>query len=179
MERFLGLLDTVLDADSRPLIFTQYREMGEILREVISDRIGVTVPFYHGGLSREVRERLVHRFQNEDGIPLMIVSLRAGGTGLNLTRAHHVFHYDRWWNPAVEDQATDRAFRIGQTRDVTVHRLVSQGTLEEQIDRLLSRKRSLANQVVVSGETWLTDIDDATLKDLASLGQDAVMEDEQ
>lgn len=179
MQRFLGLLNTVLDADSRPLVFTQYREMGEILREVISDRLGVPVPFYHGGLAREVREQLVHRFQNEAGVPLMIVSLRAGGTGLNLTRAHHVFHYDRWWNPAVEDQATDRAFRIGQTRDVTVHRMVSQGTLEEQIHRLLGRKRSLANQVVVAGETWLTDVDDATLRDLASLGHDAVMEDEQ
>ena len=108
----------------------------------------------------------------------MIVSLKAGGTGLNLTRANHVFHYDRWWNPAVEDQATDRTFRIGQTRDVTVHRMVCQGTLEEQIHQLLQEKRALASKVVGSGETWLSELDDSTLRELVSLGSDAVLEEE-
>jgi SNF2 family DNA or RNA helicase len=120
---------------------------------------------------------MVALFQSPAGPPIMVVSLRAGGTGLNLTRANHVFHYDRWWNPAVEDQATDRAFRIGQTRDVTVHRLVSQGTLEEQIHQILEDKRQLADKVVGEGETWLSELDDDALKSLIALGQDAVLDD--
>jgi hypothetical protein len=178
LRRFMELFDESEESGGHPLVFTQYREMGEILRGVLERHIGVRVPFYHGGLPRYVRERLVQEFQDPDGPPVMIVSLKAGGTGLNLTRANHVFHYDRWWNPAVEDQATDRAFRIGQTRDVTVHRLVSQGTLEEQIHQLLESKRNLADRVVGAGETWLSDLDDSTLHELVSLGSDAVLEEE-
>ena len=121
---------------------------------------------------------MVKNYQSVDGPRAMIVSLKAGGTGLNLTRANHVFHYDRWWNPAVEDQATDRAFRIGQTRDVSVHCLVSQGTLEEQIHQVLQDKRNLADRVVGQGETWLSDLDDDSLRDLMRLGHDAVIEEE-
>ena len=178
MQRFLELVDEVRSADGHPLVFTQYREMGELLRAVLEQRLGTRVPFYHGGLPRSARDRMVGSFQDPHGPPIMIVSLKAGGTGLNLTRANHVFHYDRWWNPAVEDQATDRAFRIGQTRDVTVHRMVSQATLEEQIHRILEEKRALADRVIGSGETWLSELDDATLHDLVSLGQDAVLDED-
>ncbi|MCB9728177.1 MAG: DEAD/DEAH box helicase [Deltaproteobacteria bacterium] len=178
LTRFLELLDEVVETGGHPLVFTQYREMGEILERVLTRRLGTRVPFYHGGLPRVARDRIVASFQDPHGPPVLIVSLKAGGTGLNLTRANHVFHYDRWWNPAVEDQATDRAFRIGQTRDVTVHRLVSQGTLEEQIHQILEDKRSLADRVVGAGETWLSELDDATLHDLVSLGQDAVAEED-
>ena len=107
----------------------------------------------------------------------MVISLRAGGTGLNLTRANHIFHYDRWWNPAVEDQATDRAYRIGQTRDVTVHQLVTQGTIEEQVHQILRDKRNLADRVVGAGETWLSELDDLDLHELVALSQDTLLED--
>ncbi len=177
LTRLLQLIDEVFENDSAALVFTQYREMGFILERVLSERIGRAIPFLHGGLSRQQRDEMVAGFQQPSGPPLMIVSLRAGGTGLNLTRANHVFHYDRWWNPAVEDQATDRAFRIGQTRDVTVHRLVSQGTLEEQIHQLLEDKRQLADKVVGEGETWLGELDDEALRSLIALGQDAVLDD--
>ncbi|MGM0574984.1 MAG: DEAD/DEAH box helicase [Myxococcota bacterium] len=176
--RFLELLDEVLEGGGHPLVFSQYREMGGILARVVERHVGERVPFFHGGLNRTARDRMVASFQDPHGPPVMIVSLKAGGTGLNLTRANHVFHYDRWWNPAVEDQATDRAFRIGQTRDVTVHRMVSQGTLEEQIHQVLADKRMLADRVVGAGETWLSELDDATLRDLVGLGQDAVLEED-
>ncbi|MFT7580106.1 MAG: superfamily II DNA or RNA helicase [Myxococcota bacterium] len=175
--RFLELFSEVQESDGHALIFTQYREMGKILKRVLAVRAGEEIPFLHGGLSRMQRERMVKDFQSPNGPAAMVVSLRAGGTGLNLTRANHVFHYDRWWNPAVEDQATDRAFRIGQTRDVTVHRMVSQGTMEEQIHQLLEDKRSLADRVVSAGETWLSEVDDDTLRSLMALGNDAVLED--
>jgi SNF2 family DNA or RNA helicase len=177
LTRLLQLIDEVFENDAAALVFTQYREMGTILERVLSERIGQHIPFLHGGLSRHQRDHMVQHFQTPTGPPIIIVSLRAGGTGLNLTRANHVFHYDRWWNPAVEDQATDRAFRIGQTRDVTVHRLVSQGTLEEQIHQLLEDKRLLADKVVGEGETWLSELDDAGLRSLMMLGQDAVLDD--
>lgn len=177
LTRFLQLIEEVSSSDGHALVFTQYREMGDILQRVLSDELGEEIPFLHGGLTRQAREKLVLDFQDPSGPTAMVVSLRAGGTGLNLTRANHVFHYDRWWNPAVEDQATDRAFRIGQTRDVTVHRMVSQGTMEEQIHQLLEEKRSLAGLVVEAGETWLSELDDDTLRSLMTLGQDAVLEE--
>jgi SNF2 family DNA or RNA helicase len=175
--RFLEIFTDVLSEDGQALIFTQYRVMGEILKRVMSQRTGHHIPFLHGGLSRTAREKLVESFQSRYGPPALVVSLRAGGTGLNLTRANHIFHYDRWWNPAVEDQATDRAFRIGQTRDVTVHRLVTRGSLEEQINELLKEKRHLADQVVGKGETWLSELDDLDLHELVHLSQDALLED--
>ena len=174
----MELVAEVIQSNGNALIFTQYREMGTVLQRVLEKRLHRDIPFYHGGLARNQRDRLVADFQRPYGPPMMIVSLKAGGTGLNLTRANHVFHYDRWWNPAVEDQATDRTFRIGQTRDVTVHRMVCQGTLEEQIHQLRQEKRKLANKVVGSGETWLSELDDATLHELVNLGSDAVLEEE-
>ncbi len=175
--RFLQLIDEIRDNDGVALVFTQYREMGDILQRVLSERLGDHVPFLHGSLTRQVRDQMVADFQSGDGPPVFIVSLRAGGTGLNLTRANHVLHFDRWWNPAVEDQASDRAYRIGQTRNVNVHEMVCQDTLEERTHNMLKQKRLLADQVVGEGETWLTALDDDTLRSIILLGEDAVLED--
>jgi len=174
LARATEILAEVVDAGERALVFTQFREMGELLATHLADRLGLPeVPFLHGGVSLTARDELVHRFQTEaDAPPILLVSLRAGGTGLNLTRASHVLHFDRWWNPAVEDQATDRAHRIGQTEAVTVHRLVTAGTLEERIAELLERKRALADAVVGSGETWVTELADEELRELVALSSD-------
>ncbi|MFP4310706.1 MAG: SNF2-related protein [Nitriliruptoraceae bacterium] len=174
LARATELLSELVDAGDRVLVFTQYREMGALLAEHLEDRLDLPeVPFLHGGLSLPARDELVRRFQEDDDAPpVLLVSLRAGGTGLNLTRASHVLHFDRWWNPAVEDQATDRAHRIGQRRTVTVHRLVTAGTLEERIDELLGRKRALADAVVGSGEAWVTELDDDALRELVALSSD-------
>jgi SNF2 family DNA or RNA helicase len=134
------------------------------------------VLFLHGGLAQSARDELVERFQEADrhSPPLLIASLKAGGTGLNLTAASHVIHADRWWNPAVEDQATDRAFRIGQSRDVQVRKFICTGTLEEKIDQMIERKKALASSVVGTGEDWVTDLDTAQLRELFSLDPVAV-----
>ena len=166
------------DAGDRLLLFTQYVVMGRLLVAQLSADLGVAVPFLHGGLAPRARDRMVEAFQTEpDSSPVLVVSLRAGGTGLNLTAATHVMHYDRWWNPAVEDQATDRAHRIGQTRTVEVHKLVTAGTLEERIAELLERKRALADTVVGAGETWITELDDSALAELVALSRDAPITD--
>ncbi len=133
--------------------------------------------FLHGGTPVGARDAMVTRFQRPDGPPVFLLSLRAGGTGLNLTRATHVFHFDRWWNPAVEDQATDRAFRIGQDRTVQVHKYICAGTLEERIDALIESKQALAEQVVGTGETWLTELSSAELRELLTLRAEAVLDD--
>jgi SNF2 family DNA or RNA helicase len=178
LERATELLGQVIDQGERAIVFTQYREMGERLVRHFLDVYGFPVPFLHGGVPVIQRDAMVRRFQeDENASPILLISLRAGGTGLNLTRATHVVHYDRWWNPAVEDQATDRAYRIGQHRNVLVHKFVCQGTLEERIDALLDDKRSLAESVVGSGERLVTELDDAALRALVSLGDDAVVED--
>ncbi|MGH8895977.1 MAG: DEAD/DEAH box helicase [Egibacteraceae bacterium] len=144
------MLAEVVAAGDRALVFTQYRRMGELLARHLCARLGlVDVPFLHGGVPRQTRDAMVAAFQSDpDSSPILLISIKAGGAGLNLTAATHVVHYDRWWNPAVEDQATDRAYRIGQTRSVTVHKLVTAGTLEERIADLLERKRALADAVV-------------------------------
>ena len=146
--------------------------MGELLSRHLHAELGVFAPFLHGGLDQPARDRLVDEFQTGEGPAILLVSLRAGGTGLNLTGASHVVHYDRWWNPAVEDQATDRAHRIGQTRTVHVHKLVTAGSLEERVDELLARKRAIAEAVVGSGEDWLGDLDDSQLRKLIELDDD-------
>jgi len=149
------------------LLFTQYVAMARLLETHLT-RAGVPHQFLHGGTSVREREALVARFQAGE-IPVFLLSLKAGGTGLNLTRADHVIHVDRWWNPAVEEQATDRAYRIGQTRPVQVHRLLTQGTIEERVAELLRRKRALADSVLALGKGALTELDDADLRDLVSL----------
>ncbi|MGH8905330.1 MAG: SNF2-related protein [Egibacteraceae bacterium] len=162
----------------RLLVFTQFVAMGRLLVAQLGRDLGVDVPFLHGGVTAGGRDRIVERFQSDPAAsPVLVVSLRAGGTGLNLTAATHVVHYDRWWNPAVEDQATDRAHRIGQTRTVEVHKLVTAGTLEERIAELLERKRALADAVVGAGEAWVTELDDAALAELVALSEDAQLID--
>jgi hypothetical protein len=171
LTRATELLAEVVAADERALVFTQYREMGELLVKHLGAALRLPkIPFLHGGVELRARDAMVEAFQHDDSAPpLLVVSLKAGGTGLNLTRATHVLHYDRWWNPAVEDQATDRAHRIGQTRTVNVHKLVTAGTLEDRIAALLERKRALAEAVVGAGETWLTELGDDELRALVAL----------
>ena len=177
LERFSGLIRQVQQTGGRALIFTQYREMGWLLQRHLEGVLGEAIPFLHGGTPTAQREEMVRSFQEDRHAPTaLLISLRAGGTGLNLTRANHVIHYDRWWNPAVEDQATDRAFRIGQRADVQVHKLICQGTLEERIDGMLEEKRALAESVVGNTERWVTELDDDALRHLVALGDDAVME---
>ena len=146
LARLTEMLDEALSAGDRALVFTQFAEMGEMLKNHLQEEFGREVLFLHGGTSKPHRDRMVERFQagDADAPPIFILSLKAGGTGLNLTAANHVFHFDRWWNPAVENQATDRAFRIGQSRQVQVHKFVCVGTLEEKIDAMIEQKQEVA-----------------------------------
>jgi SNF2 family DNA or RNA helicase len=169
------LLGTVLAEDGAVLIFTQYVAMARLLEEHLA-RSGVPHQFLHGGTPVRAREEMVRRFQ-AGGVPVFLLSLKAGGTGLNLTRADHVIHFDRWWNPAVEEQATDRAYRIGQTRPVQVHRLVAEGTIEQKIAELLDRKRALADSVLAGGDTALTELSNDELRDLVTLQRDSGQRD--
>lgn len=180
LTRLVEMVDEVLAEDERALIFTQYREMGDLLQRHLRERFGVDPPFIHGGVPAEARDRIVAEFQQEsDGPPILLLSLKAGGTGLNLTRATHVFHFDRWWNPAVEDQATDRAYRVGQTRNVLVHKLIVMGTVEEKIDEILESKRDLADSIVDGGEAWITELSDTELRELFTLGSSAAIDDDE
>ena len=156
------------------MCFTQFAEWGAVLAPYLGRRFGVEVPWLHGGLTRRRRDELVAGFQDPDGPPVFVVSLKAGGTGLNLTAASHVLHFDRWWNPAVEDQATDRVYRIGQHRNVIVNKLVSTGTVEERIDEMITAKRALADKVVGNGERWITELSTDELRDVLALRADAV-----
>jgi SNF2 family DNA or RNA helicase len=149
--------------------------MGKLLKQHLQDKFGEEVLFLHGGVSRKLRDEMVERFQSADGPPLFILSLKAGGTGLNLTAANHVFHYDRWWNPAVENQATDRAFRIGQKKNVQVHKFITVGTLEERIDKLIDEKQKTADSVVGSGESWIASLSNDELKRVFGLGKEAMI----
>ena len=170
LERLGELLEEVLADGDRALIFTQFSEMGEMLANYLPGAFGAATQFLHGGTSTKARDQMVKRFQEEEHAPsIFILSLKAGGTGLNLTRANHVFHFDRWWNPAVEDQATDRAFRIGQKRNVQVHKFVTTGTLEEMIDDMIETKKGLAQAVVGSGENWITEMSTAELRRVVAL----------
>ncbi|HOX32488.1 MAG TPA: SNF2-related protein [Spirochaetales bacterium] len=165
----LALLESAMEAGERVLVFSQYVEMLKILEPALRAGLGVEPYLLHGGMGLAAREEAVRRFQAETGPGVFLISLKAGGLGLNLTAATRVFHYDLWFNPAVEEQATDRAFRIGQQRDVFVHRLVTRGTLEERIAAALQSKRELAELTVGAGETWLTELSTAELRDLLEL----------
>jgi SNF2 family DNA or RNA helicase len=147
-----------------------------MLRVHLQERIGREVLFLHGGTPKAARDEMVERFQAPTGPALFVPSLKAGGTGLNLTAANHVIHFDRWWNPAVEDQATDRAFRIGQRKNVQVRKLTCVGTLEERIDRMIEDKKELAQRIVGTGEAWLTELETGQLRELVALSSDAVAE---
>jgi len=177
LARLSEMLEEIIEVGDRALVFSQFAEMGELLRRHLQETFGYEVLFLHGAVPRKRRDRMVQRFQADgDGPPIFILSLKAGGTGLNLTRANHVFHFDRWWNPAVENQATDRAFRIGQRRDVQVHKFLCVGTLEEKIDEMIERKKEVAEQVVGTGEGWLAELSTAELRELFALRRDAVAE---
>lgn len=170
------VLESVLAEGERALLFTQFREFGDLITPYLTERFGTAIPFLHGGVPKKRRDGMVERFAESDGPPIMVLSLKAGGTGLNLTAANHVVHLDRWWNPAVENQATDRAFRIGQRRDVQVRKLVCVDTIEERIDDMLTGKQELANLTVGAGENWITEMSTDELRDLFSLGAEAVGE---
>ncbi len=165
----LPLLENILGQHEKCLIFTQYTEMGKLLVKMLKTELGVDASFLHGGLNPKQREALVTEFQEEAHRKIFILSLKAGGTGLNLTAANHVIHYDLWWNPAVENQATDRAFRIGQRKNVMVHRMICKGTLEERIDGMLNAKKDLANLTVAQGENWIGDLSNTDLQRLVML----------
>jgi len=169
LARLTEMLEEVYTVEDRVLIFTQFAEMGELIRDHLRATFYDEPLWLHGGTKVKDREDMIRRFESERGPKVFILSLKAGGVGLNLTRANHVFHFDRWWNPAVENQATDRAFRIGQTRNVQVHKFVCAGTLEEKIDEMIESKRALANRIVGADETWLTELDTASLRDLVRL----------
>ena len=174
LARLSEMLEEALDVGDKALIFSQFHEMGEIIQRHLQEVFGQEVLFLHGAVSKDNRDRMVERFQAADGGPrLFVLSLRAGGTGLNLTAANHVFHYDRWWNPAVENQATDRAFRIGQTKAVQVHKFLCGGTLEERIDEMIRDKQKLSEQVVGTGEDWLTELSTDQLRDMLRLRPEA------
>jgi len=169
-QRLMEMLEEIVAAGDSALVFTQYRAMGHLLVAMIRQVLDVDALFLHGGTPQSRRDELVERFQRADGsTPIFVLSLKAGGVGLNLTAANHVIHFDRWWNPAVENQATDRAFRIGQTRTVNVHKYVCTGTLEERIDQMIEQKTELAANIIGAGDAWLTELSTGQLKDLLSL----------
>ena len=173
LERMLALAEEMHAAGDKTLIFTQYVEMGNILKHQLQEAFGKEVLFLHGAVFKDARDEMVRRFQSESGAQFFILSLKAGGVGLNLTGANHVVMFDRWWNPAVENQAIDRAYRIGQTRNVHVHIFCCRGTLEERIDELISSKREVANRVIDSGDNWVTELSDRELQKLVSLSPKA------
>jgi len=177
LARLTEMLDVILENGEKALVFTQFAEMGRMLKEHLQASFGCEVLFLHGGVPRKQRDRMLERFQEgKEYLPIFVLSLKAGGTGLNLTGANHVFHFDRWWNPAVENQATDRAFRIGQTKNVEVHKFICAGTLEEKIDEIIERKVQVAENVVGTGEDWLTELSNEELKDILALREEAVGE---
>jgi len=170
VQRLEEILDEVIEAGDRALLFTQFAEWGHLLKAHLERQWRAEVPFLHGGTSKTERQAMVDRFQDDPrGPQLFLLSLKAGGVGLNLTRASHVFHIDRWWNPAVENQATDRAYRIGQTNRVLVHKFITSGSVEERIDRMIQEKSKLAADIVGSGEDWLGGLDVGQLKELVAL----------
>lgn len=175
LSRLVEMLEEAVSVGDRVLIFTQFAEMGHMLKAQLQQQLGLSTLFLHGGTPAEKRTVMVRRFQEDPtGPPVFILSLKAGGTGLNLTRASHVFHFDRWWNPAVENQATDRAYRIGQKQNVQVHKFVCAGTIEEMVDEMIEGKKSLAEAVVGGGENWLTELSTEDLKELVTLRREVM-----
>ena len=174
LERLIEMTDEVLSNGEKVLIFTQFTQMGDILKKVLEQKYNFEILYFHGGVQEKKRREIVDRFQSSDidSPPILILSLRAGGPGLNLTQGTTVIHIDRWWNPAVEDQATDRAYRIGQKSVVNVFKFITKGTIEDKIDTLLEEKRELAEMIVAStGESWISDLDDDKLRNLLNLGE--------
>ena len=175
LARLEEICDEIVAEGDKALCFTQYAEFGRLLQPYLAARLGCPVLFLHGGTSKKQRDEMVASFSALDEPALFLLSLKAGGTGLNLTAASHVIHFDRWWNPAVEDQATDRAFRIGQSRNVQVRKFICVGTLEERIDDMIEQKKALAERIVGTGEAWLTELSVSELRGLLELSPDAVV----
>ncbi len=169
MDKCISTVESILEHGEKTLIFTQYKEMGDILCKVIADECNTEPLFFHGSLTVPQREELIEKFQNNPDCKIMILSLKAGGTGLNLTSATNVIHYDLWWNPAVEEQATDRTYRIGQDKNVMVHRMITLGTFEEKIDEMLKSKKELADLAVYEGEKIITELSDEEIYEIFTL----------
>ncbi|AFZ12281.1 helicase domain protein [Crinalium epipsammum PCC 9333] len=179
LQRLEEMLEEAISEGDRALIFTQFAELGKLLQPYLQEKLGWETIFLYGSTRKQQREEMIDRFQNDpEGPRIFILSLKAGGTGLNLTRANHVFHFDRWWNPAVENQATDRVFRIGQKRNVQVHKFICNGTLEEKINDIIESKKQLAEQTVDAGESWLTKMDTNQLRNLLMLDRSAIIDEE-
>jgi non-specific serine/threonine protein kinase len=170
--RLREICETVLEKREKMLVFTQFREITPALHDFLARIFGRNGSVLHGSVPVKQRKAIVDAFQSKDTyIPFMVLSLKAGGVGLNLTEANHVVHFDRWWNPAVENQATDRAFRIGQQKNVVVHKFITEGTIEEKIDDMLEAKARLSEDVIAAGgESWITELENDQLLDLFRLG---------
>ena len=169
MEFLINILENILDANEKVLIFTQFVQMGKIIKKIVEEKFNEEVLFLHGSLSRKQRDEMIEKFQNNSQNKIFLLSLKAGGTGLNLTAASNVIHYDLWWNPAVENQATDRAYRIGQNENVMVYRFITTGTFEEKINEMIQDKKELAEITVGSGEKFITEMNDNELKEMLTL----------
>ena len=177
LDRLTEMIKEAIDEGESLLVFTQFTDIGDALEKYCQHTLHTNTYYLHGGTNRNKRERMIAEFQDPETEPsIFILSLKAGGVGITLTKANHVFHFDRWWNPAVEDQATDRAFRIGQKKNVFVHKFVAIGTLEERIDQMIEDKKKLAGSIVGSDESWLTELDNDAFKQLIALNRSAVME---
>ena len=171
------MIEEVIAEGESLLVFTQFTDIGEALEHHFKRHYHYRTYYLHGGISRTRRERMIAEFQDTDSNPsIFVLSLKAGGVGITLTRANHVFHFDRWWNPAVENQATDRVFRIGQTKKVFVHKMVALGTLEERIDQMLEDKKRLSETIVGNDESWLTELDNDALQELITLNRNTILE---
>jgi len=168
LEKLLELVGAIREQNESCLIFTQFIKMGEMMKDLLEKEFGENVLFLNGSLPKAERDRIVETFQNGEYF-ILILSLKAGGTGLNLTAANHVIHFDRWWNPAVENQATDRAYRIGQKRFVHVHKLITTGTIEEKIDQMIDKKQSL-NDEIIQSDNWITELSSEELRELFVIG---------
>jgi SNF2 family DNA or RNA helicase len=177
LERIGDMLEEAMAQGDSVLVFTQFTEIGEHLNRYLSKEKHYKTHYLHGGTSRVKRDQMISDFQDPDtGPAVFILSLKAGGVGITLTAANHVFHFDRWWNPAVENQATDRAFRIGQQKNVFVHKFVTLGTLEERIDQMINDKQKMADSIVGNDESWLTKLDNQAFKELIALNKHSIME---
>ena len=171
MQLLINQLETILENDEKVLIFTQYVKTGHIIKNLVEKHFDTKVLFLHGSLSRKTRDKQITNFQEDPSYKIFILSLKAGGTGLNLTAANNVIHYDLWWNPAVEDQATDRAYRIGQESNVMVYRLITTGTFEKKINEMIDDKRELAEITISDGGTFITEMSDEKLNEILKLRQ--------
>ncbi len=177
LERLSDMLAEAIEEGDSVLIFTQFTEIGEQLVQYLNKEKHYPTHYIHGGVSRKKRDQMIEDFQDPDSPPsIFVLSLKAGGVGITLTRANHVFHFDRWWNPAVENQATDRAFRIGQKKNVFVHKFITLGTLEERIDQMIADKQKMADNIVGNDESWLTKLDNQAFKELIALNKNSIME---